>query len=259
MNLPNRITLVRLLLIPIFVFFYLADFIPYGKLVAMIIFMIASFTDFLDGNIARKRNLVTTLGKFLDPLADKLLVMAGFLLIAAYPVSASGSANLAEPILMPTYIGIVAVIIILVRELMVTALRAQAAAKGVVLAADMYGKVKAVFQFITIIYYMLYAFLVEEFYSSIQGVPNTVIALIGYILLAITVILTIVSGCNYIIKNKAVFKDDDKDKEKLNKKETEISEEVVVKNAKENLEENVVDVEENKKDTKENKVKKKAE
>ena len=106
---------------------------------------------------------------------------------------------------------------------------------------------------------MLYAFLVEEFYSSIQGVPNTVIALIGYILLAITVILTIVSGCNYIIKNKAVFKDDDKDKEKLNKKETEISEEVVVKNAKENLEENVVDVEENKKDTKENKAKKKAE
>ena len=202
---------------------------------------------------------MTTLGKFLDPLADKLLVMAGFLLIVAYPISAAGSVNLAEPILMPTYIGIVAVIIILVRELMVTALRAQAAAKGVVLAADMYGKVKAVFQFITIIYYMLYAFLVEEFYSSIQGVPNTVIALIGYILLAITVILTIVSGCNYIIKNKAVFKDDDKDKEKLNKKETEISEEVVVKNAKENLEENVVDVEEKKKDTKENKAKKKAE
>lgn len=220
MNLPNRITICRLLLIPIFVFFYLATFIPYGKLVAMLIFMLASFTDFLDGHIARKRNLVTTLGKFLDPLADKLLVMSGFLLIASYPVFAAGSSNVAEPILMPTYVGIVAVIIILAREFIVTGFRAQAAAKNVVLAADMYGKVKAVFQFITIIYYMLYAFLVEEFHSSIQGVANTVLSLVGYVLLAITVIMTIVSGCNYLIKNKAVFKDDENDKKKLNKNET---------------------------------------
>ena len=212
MNLPNKITLVRMFLIPIFVFFYLATFIPYGKLVALIIFMIASFTDYLDGHIARKYNLVTNLGKFLDPIVDKLLTMSGFLLIAGYPVFAAGSSNVAEPIIMPSYVGIVAVIVILARELIVTALRAQAASRGIVLAADMYGKVKTVFQLITIIFYMLYAFLVEEFYSSIAGVANTVLSLVGYVLLAISVIMTIVSGCNYLIKNKQVFKDEKSEK-----------------------------------------------
>ena len=85
MNLPNRITLCRLLLIPVFVFFYLATFIPYGKLVAAIIFAVACLTDFLDGHIARKRNMVTTLGNFFDTVADKLLVMSGLLLVVAYP------------------------------------------------------------------------------------------------------------------------------------------------------------------------------
>ncbi len=210
MNLPNKITLIRLLLIPVFVFFYLANFIPYGKLVATIIFMIACFTDFLDGHIARKYNMVTTLGNFFDTVADKLLVMSGFLLVAGYPVFASGSSNVAEPILFPSYVGIASVILIIARELIVMALRAQASSKGVVLKADMYGKVKATFQFVTIIYYMFYAFMVEEFYSSIQGVANTVFSLIGYVLLAITLILTIVSCCNYLLKNKIVFKEDEK-------------------------------------------------
>lgn len=206
MNLPNKITLCRILLIPLFVFFYMANFIPYGKLVATILFMIACFTDFLDGNIARKRGLVTNLGKFLDPIADKVLVMAGFLLVIAYPIVPNGG-TLVQPVIFPSYVGVIAGIVILARELIISAFRQIAATKNVVLAADMYGKVKAVFQFITLIFYFVYAFVVEEFYYAIAGVPNTVLSLIGYVLLAITVVLTIVSFCKYIIGNKHVLKD----------------------------------------------------
>ncbi len=208
MNLPNRITLCRLLLIPVFAFFYLADFIPYGKLVATIIFMVASFTDFLDGHIARKRNMVTTLGTFFDTVADKLLVMSGFLLIVAYPITANGGNLLPRPILFPDFLGIIIAIVIIARELIVMALRSLAASKGVVLKADMYGKVKATFQFLTLIYYFAFAFIVEEFFYAIAGVAYTVLCLIGYVFLAITLIMTILSMCNYLIKNKHVFKED---------------------------------------------------
>ena len=208
MNLPNRITLCRLLLIPVFTFFYLATFIPYGKLVATIIFLVACLTDFLDGHIARKRNMVTTLGNFFDTVADKLLVMSGFLLIVAYPITANGGNLLPRPILFPDFLGIIIAIVIIARELIVMALRSLAASKGVVLKADMYGKVKATFQFITLIYYFAYAFVVEEFYYAIVGVANTVLSLVGYVLLAITLIMTILSMCNYLIKNKHVFKED---------------------------------------------------
>lgn len=230
MNLPNRITLCRLCLIPVFIFFYLADFIPYGKLVAAIIFTVACLTDFLDGHIARKRNLVTTLGSFFDTVADKLLVMSGLLLIVASPITANGGNGTSLPILMPYYVGIVAAIIVIARELVIMALRSLAASKGVVLNADIYGKVKATFQFITLIYYFLYAFIVEEFYYAIAGVANTVLSLVGYVLLAITIILTIVSACNYLIKNKHVFKDSKENEDKKNK------EAIVEKNVKENVE-----------------------
>lgn len=209
MNLPNRITLCRLCLIPVFIFFYLADFIPYGKLVATLVFIVACLTDFVDGHIARKRNLCTTLGSFFDTVADKLLVMSGLLVLVAYPITANGGET-ALPIIMPDYVGIVVAIIIIARELVIMALRSLAASKGVVLNADMFGKVKATFQFITLIYYFFYAFIVEEFYYAIAGVANTVLSLIGYVLLAITLILTIVSACNYLIKNKHVFKDEKK-------------------------------------------------
>jgi len=81
MNLPNKLSLLRIFLIPVMLFFYLADFVPYGKVIALAVFIIAAFTDFLDGKIARKHNLVTNLGKLLDPIADKLLVMSGLLLV----------------------------------------------------------------------------------------------------------------------------------------------------------------------------------
>ena len=209
MNLPNRITTARICLIPLFVFFYMADFIPggYGKLVAAIIFAAASLTDFVDGKIARKRGLVTNLGKFLDPIADKVLVMAGLILVCAYPVTANGGSNPPAPIITPEYIGAIFVIVLLARELIVSAFRQVAATKNIVLAADIYGKVKTTFQFITLIYYFILAFLVQGFYSSVEGTAWTVLCIIGYVLLAVTLILTIISGFNYIWKNRQVLKD----------------------------------------------------
>ncbi len=212
MNLPNKITTVRLLLIPLFVFFYMADFIPggWGKLVAAVIFAAACFTDFLDGKIARKRGLVTNLGKFLDPIADKCLVMAGLLLVVAYPISANGGARADLPAIIPAYVGAVAAIIILARELIISAFRQVAATRNIVLAADMYGKVKAVFQFITLIYYFVYAFLIQGYFYAIEGTANTVLGIIGYVFLAVTVIMTIVSGWKYISNNIQVLKEEKK-------------------------------------------------
>lgn len=210
MNLPNRITVARICLIPLVIFFYMADFIPggYGKLVAALIFALASFTDFLDGHIARKRGLVTNLGKFLDPIADKVLVMAGLILICCYPVPAYGGEKAAMAIITPEYIGVIFAVILLARELIISAFRQIAATKNVVMAADMYGKVKTTFQLITIIYYFILSFLVQGFYSSIAGTAWTVLCIIGYVLLAVSVIMTILSGVNYVWKNRQVLKDE---------------------------------------------------
>ena len=206
MNLPNKISVARILLIPVFVFFYLADFSPYGKLVATLVFALACFTDFLDGHIARSRNLVTTLGKFLDSIADKVLVMAGLICLLAVPITANGG-TVVEPVIFPNYVGVVAGIVILAREFIISAFRQVAAAKNFVMAADIYGKVKAVFQFVTLIFYFVFAFLIEEFYYAIAGVPMTVLSIVGYVLLAITVVMTIVSAIKYITNNKKVLKD----------------------------------------------------
>ena len=187
----------------------MADFVPYGKLIACIIFAGACFTDFLDGHIARSRGLITNLGKFLDTIADKILVMAGIFLIVAWPVVPYAGTKVA-PIIDPTYVGIICGIIILARELIISAFRQVAATKNVVLAADMYGKVKAVFQFITLIFYFLYAFIVETFYdASVDGwkTANAALGIAGYVLLAITVVMTIVSGIKYVTNNKKVLKE----------------------------------------------------
>jgi len=212
MNLPNKITVCRICLIPLFVFFYTADFIPYGELIATLVFALACFTDFLDGNIARNRGLVTNLGKFLDPIADKVLVLAGLVLLVAYPITPNVGTVVA-PAIMPVYVGVVAAVVILARELIISAFRQIAATKNVVLAADIYGKVKTVFQMITLIFYFVYAFLIEEFYvatSQAWQTANTVLNIIGYVFLAITVVMTIVSAWKYISNNRQVLKDSDK-------------------------------------------------
>ncbi len=204
MNIPNRITISRICLVPLVVFFYLADFIPYGKLVAAILFGVAALTD-IDGTIARKLNQVTDLGKFLDPIADKVLITAGLLLISAYPIAGEGVTQ-ALPIVLPVWVGIVCVTIILGRELIISAFRQIAATKNVIMAADMAGKVKANFQDITVFLYMIFAFLVSEFYPTIKGTAYTIINIVLLVMLIITTILTIFSGINYIVKNKQVLK-----------------------------------------------------
>lgn len=204
MNLPNKITLIRIFLIPVVIFFFMADFIPYGKLVAFIIYVLAACTDFVDGMIARRTNQVTDLGKLLDPIADKCLVMATLILLISWPI------NGGLPIMgsTPNYvgiIGIIGVIIILAREFIISALRQIAAAKNFVMKADKAGKLKTVFQDITIGGYILYAFLVSEFTLGIT--INAVIAISLFVLFCISVLLTVYSGVNYLVKNKNVLRE----------------------------------------------------
>lgn len=195
MNLPNKISCVRIALLPVFIFFYMATFIPCNYLIAGIVFAVAAFTDLLDGKIARKYNLVTDLGKFLDPIADKLIVMAALIL-----VSADGT--------IPKPYGIIIAIIIIGRELIISAFRQIAAAKGIVMAADMWGKYKTTFQTIALPLLMLQAQVVASNWLTGNGL--LAFQIVNYVLIGIATVLTIISGCNYIIKNKAVLKQAEK-------------------------------------------------
>lgn len=192
MNLPNKLTLLRIILIPFFMFFYLATFISFGKLIAIGIFIIAAITDFLDGKIARSRNLVTNLGKFLDPIADKLLVFSALIML----VCTNG-------LIFEPY-GLIILFIILARDLIVDVLRQIASTKNCVIAADIYGKIKTFVMDITLPMYILYA------YFFVNSISSSFITIYGYIcfgLLLVCCLLTIFSGLNYVIKNKSVFLD----------------------------------------------------
>lgn len=193
MNLPNKITLSRMLLIPLIIFFYLASFVPFGKIIALCLFVICATTDFFDGYIARKYNLTTNLGKFLDPIADKLLTTTVLILVVC-----DGT--------VPMPYGAIAAIIILAREFAVSALRQIAATKNYVIAADMFGKVKTNFQFVSFGALMLLSFLV--FNTEYSGIGITIFSIFNWVLLGITVALTIASGINYIVKNKKVLSDE---------------------------------------------------
>ena len=194
MNLPNKLTVLRMVLIPFVMFFYLATFIPYGigKIVALVIFIIAALTDLLDGKIARKHNLVTNLGKFLDPIADKILTAS-----VLFMIMADGT--------IPAPYGVIIVTIIIAREFMVSALRLIAASQGIVLAADIWGKAKTMVQMIAIPICMLIPFLIEL--GGVAGWLIFTVQIIGWSTLGTATILTIVSGVNYLVKNIKCFKD----------------------------------------------------
>ena len=179
MNLPNKLTILRIILIPVFMALFFIKALPYNFLFACIIFCLAAITDFLDGYIARKQNLVTNLGKFLDPIADKILVAAA-LIIMLVPVG--------DFAILPWYASI-AVAIILARELMVSGFRIVAASKGMVLAADKSGKIKTFLQDIAIIVLLVGA----SFDAGAYSVTN----IIGLCLLGVATILTIISGIEY--------------------------------------------------------------
>ena len=189
MNLPTKLTILRIIMIPVFVAVYFIPAIPYNFLISAVIFVLASFTDFLDGYIARKYNLVTDLGKFLDPIADKVLVSTA-LIIMLVPVGGT--------LIVPTYFSI-AVAIILARELVVSGFRMVAASKGMVIAADKSGKVKTFIQDIAIAVLLAGADLMPTGYSGFN--------IFGLFLLALATLLTIISGVECIVKNVAVLKD----------------------------------------------------
>lgn len=191
MNLPNRLTVLRIALVPFFVAALLLTWIPHNYLIAGLLFGIASFTDFLDGNIARKRNLVTDFGKFADPLADKILVISAFVCFVQLGL-----------------IGAVPVIIVLFREFSVTSIRLVAAGKGEVVAANMWGKVKTVSQIIAIAVVMLTQYILQLTALSVQAGQLAGLAevfnVINQIVVWISVLFTLVSGAIYL-KNNWVF------------------------------------------------------
>ena len=193
MNLPNKLSLLRIILIPFIVLFYmLSPIFVWGKLIALILFCIAVLTDFLDGHIARKYNLITNLGKFLDSIADKMVTVVCFILLVV------------DGAILNPY-GEIALIIIVCREFIVSALRQMGAVKNVVIAADMWGKVKANFQFFTIILFMFYSFLTSVIVLS--NVINVILFVVCYSLLFVTVLSTIMSGIHYLVKNKKVLEE----------------------------------------------------
>ena len=191
MNLPNKLTILRIILIPVFVAVYFINAIPYNYLIAAVVFVVAAFTDFLDGYIARKYNLVTNLGKFLDPIADKVLVAAALIVMLVVP---DGGAAI-----LPAYSSIF-VAVILARELIISGFRMVAAAKGTVLAADKAGKIKTFTQDIAITVLLVGA----EFQAGVYTAMN----IVGLIILGLATLLTIISGTEAIVKNRSVLKDE---------------------------------------------------
>lgn len=199
MNTPNKLSLIRILMIPLLCVCFYWDF-PFHYLISAIIFVVAACTDFLDGYIARKYNMVTDLGKFLDAIADKVLVLTALVLIAT-------QGHIINPI-----IGGVGLTIILARELMVSFFRMIAATKNKVIAADKMGKIKTTFQDICIGAFLVYA----EFPNWLEVGGYSLIGILAYVLFALSVILTIWSGIEMLIKNKEVLKQEEVVVEELN-------------------------------------------
>lgn len=192
MNLANKLTLLRMLLVPIFLIFIAINEIPYGTFIATFIFVIASVTDKLDGYIARSRNQITNFGKFMDPLADKLLVTAALISLVEFRVVPSWAA-----------------VIIIAREFAVSGLRTIAASEGKVIAASWWGKIKTVIQIVAIILLLIEVNISQSRYLfDLVTNSNFLMNFFDYvprISLDIAVIITIVSGYDYFRKNKGII------------------------------------------------------
>ncbi len=201
MNLPNKITLTRICMIPIFVLvFFLDGILPFAHGIAAIIFAVAACTDFIDGHIARSRGLVTNLGKFLDPIADKVLVSTAMLLILTMKESLFSVFGASQNWL---YIATtVCVCVIMARELIISAFRQIAAANGVIMAADKLGKFKTIFQDVAI-FFLIFA----GGFTKMSSNLDEWIAVIGFVLFAVATVLTVWSGISYVVNNKQVLKD----------------------------------------------------
>ena len=193
MNLPNKITLCRIILIPFMMIVPLFGIkstlfgINVGNLISLAIFLIASFTDYLDGHIARKNNLVTNFGKFLDPIADKLLVLTALIMFV-------------EAGKLPAWIPVV----IAAREFMVSGIRMLAAGEGNVIAASMLGKIKTVSQMIAISLAFVDNNPFMAFTSKCLCIPELVLNILMSVTMLVSVIATIWSGIDYFEKSKDI-------------------------------------------------------
>ncbi len=190
MNLPNKLSIIRICLVPFIMFFYLAPFIPYGKFIAIVLFIAAAVTDLFDGKIARKNGLVTDLGKLLDPIADKMLITCSLFLIVF-------DLTIAFPW------GLIALTVLFTRDCIVNGVRQIAATKGVAVAAEKSGKIKAILAYIYIPFFMFIAEL-KELIAGVSAYDTvmTIFYVVGYILLAAATIVTAWSAIDYPIKNK---------------------------------------------------------
>ncbi len=177
MNLPNKITLFRVAMIPVFLIFMFIESIPYGRYIAAAVFIIAALTDLLDGYIARKNNLITNFGKFMDPMADKLLVSSALICFI-------------ELDLIPAWI----VIVIIAREFIISGFRLIASDNGIVIAASWWAKIKTNVQMVMSV-------------MLIINLDNTVINVLEQVAVYLALILTLVSLIEYLVKNKDVLKE----------------------------------------------------
>lgn len=175
MNLPNKLTVGRMVAVPFFIAAYLLGYYP----AALVIFILASITDALDGNIARKQGLVTNFGKIMDPLADKILVYSALCLFIESEIIRAWM-----------------LIIILAREFIVAGMRTVAASEGTVLAAGMSGKIKTVLQMAAVIVY-LFALCLNDLQPAVMTAGN--------VLFYASLVMTVYSGAEYVLKNRSVF------------------------------------------------------
>ncbi len=178
MNLPNKLTILRVIMIPFFLVCLYMQTVP-TRIAALVLFCIASLTDALDGHIARKYGLVTNFGKFMDPLADKLLVCSAMIALS----------DVRSAVMLPSWI----VIIIIAREFIITGFRTIAAEQKIVIAAGLWGKLKTVFQMIMIIVLLI-------------NIDNALFKAVSYALIVLSLLLTVISAVDYMIKNKNVLR-----------------------------------------------------
>lgn len=174
MNIPNKLTVLRMILVPVFMVVYMIEAIPYHTAIAAAIFILASLTDWLDGYLARKNNEVTNFGKFMDPLADKLLVTGALLCLMERDM-----------------VAFWVVMIIIAREFIVSGLRLVAVTKGIVIAAGQLGKLKTVLQLVAII-------------AAILSVHKIIVDVLIYL----CTLMTVISGADYLVRNRKVFREE---------------------------------------------------
>lgn len=188
MNLPNKLTVLRIILVPFYMFFLLMPGIPHHYLIALIIFAAASYTDHLDGMIARKYNMITDFGKFADPLADKVMILAALACFIQIGLT-----------------NAVVLTVIVAREFMVTAMRLVASSKGKVVAANNWGKAKTISQIAAVLLVLLLQYILELGSMKIIDIDvsalGPVFGIIGETALWISALLTIISGIIYIVQN----------------------------------------------------------